>query len=256
MKQRWRIIGKTTDRYRLARFLPHLAGLFCLDEAISTCGRFTLKTPAKDIAEAFGLAGELPLFTPRFNIAPTQQVAAIQLHDGKRELSFLHWGLIPSWADDPSIGNRMINARADGVADKPSFRSAFKKGRCLVVADGFYEWKKSGTKKQPYFIRLKDERPFTFAGLSEHWHRDDQTIDFCTIITTDPNDLMADIHDRMPVILPSEDYDLWLDPEFQDKAKLLSMLKPYPADEMTAYPVSTLVNSPKNEKKECVESVG
>lgn len=125
---------------------------------------------------------------------------------------------------------------------------------CLVVADGFYEWKKSGSKKQPYYIRLKDDRPFAFAGLAEHWHRGDQTIDSCTIITTEPNKLMADIHDRMPLILPPDDYDLWLDPEFQNKEKLLSMLRPYSAEELTAYPVSTVVNSPKNERAECIEA--
>jgi putative SOS response-associated peptidase YedK len=171
-------------------------------------------------------------------------VAAIRLRDGSRQLSFLHWGLIPSWADDPSIGNRMINARAEGVAEKPSFRAAFKKSRCLVVADGFYEWKKAGKAKQP----------FAFAGLAEHWHRGDQVIDSCTIITAEPNELMADIHDRMPAILSPDEYDLWLDPEFQGKEKLLSMLRSYPADEMTAYPVSTVVNSPRNEKAECVEA--
>ncbi len=195
---------------------------------------------------------DIPLFEPRYNIAPTQSVAAIRLRDGRRQLSFLHWGLIPSWANDASIGNRLINARADAVADKPSFRSAFKKSRCLVVADGFYEWKKAGKAKRPFYIRLKDEQPFAFAGLAEHWHRGDQVIESCTIITTEPNELMADIHDRMPVILSPKEYDLWLDPEFEGKEKLLSMLRSYPADEMMAYPVSTVVNSPRNEKAECV----
>jgi len=216
------------------------------------CGRFTLRTSPRSVADAFGL-NDVPLFEPRYNIAPTQPVAAIQLQDGHRQLSFLRWGLIPSWADDPSIGNRMINARAEGVADKPSFRSAFKKSRCLIVADGFYEWKKLDKSKQPYYIKLQDECPFAFAGLAEHWHRGDQTIDSCTIITTDPNELMVGIHDRMPVILPPDAYDLWLDPEFQDKEKLLSMLRPYPAEGMVAYPVSTIVNSPRNENPACVE---
>jgi putative SOS response-associated peptidase YedK len=217
------------------------------------CGRFTLRTPTKDIVQAFNLSGDLPLFAPRYNIAPTQQVAAIQLHEGQRRLSLLHWGLIPSWADDPKIGNRLLNARAETVADKPSFRSAFKKSRCLVVADGFYEWKTSGKSKQPYFIRRTDDRPFALAGLAEHWHRGEQTIDSCTLITTEPNELMAGIHDRMPVILAPKDYDLWLDPEFQGREKLLSLLVPCPADEMAAYPVSTLVNSPRNESPACIE---
>jgi putative SOS response-associated peptidase YedK len=220
------------------------------------CGRFTLRANLNRILAEFSVeVREGLLWEPRFNIAPTQNVPTIRLREGARQLELRRWGLIPSWADDPSIGNRMINARADGVADKPSFQSAFKKNRCLVVADGFYEWKKEGKAKQPFFIRLKDDRPFAFAGLAEHWHREDQTIDSCTVITTEPNELMANIHDRMPVILSPDDYNLWLDPEFQVKEKLLSLLKPYPADEMTAYPVSTLVNSPKNEKQECVEQV-
>jgi putative SOS response-associated peptidase YedK len=150
----------------------------------------------------------------------------------------------------------MINARAESVAMNPAYRNAFKKGRCLVVADGFYEWKKVGKNKQPFFIRLKDDEPFAFAGLSEHWHRGDQTIDACAVITTEPNELMEGIHDRMPVILSPEDYDLWLEPDFHGQRKLLEMLKPYPAEEMEAFPVSTVVNNPRNETEECVEAVG
>ncbi len=149
----------------------------------------------------------------------------------------------------------MINARAETVAIKPAFRSAFKKGRCLIVADGFYEWKKTGKNKQPFFVRLKDDEPFAFAGLSEHWHRGDQVIDSATIITTEPNELMEGIHDRMPVILSPDDYELWLEPEFHGQGKLLEMLRPYPADEMEAYPVSTVVNNPRNETAQCIEAV-
>lgn len=218
------------------------------------CGRFTLRSSPKAVAQAFGLS-DIPDFEPRYNIAPTQPVASIRLQHGHRQLSFLHWGLVPYWAKDPSIGNRLINARADTVANKPSFRSAFKKSRCLVVADGFYEWKETGTKKQPYYIRLKHDKPFAFAGLAEHWHRDDETIDSCTIITTEPNELTADIHDRMPAILSPHDYDLWMDPDFQGKEELLALLCPYPADQMTAHPVSTVVNSPRNETAECVVPV-
>ena len=141
------------------------------------------------------------------------------------------------------------------MADKPSFRSAFKRGRCLVIADGFYEWRKDGKAKQPFFIRMKDDRPFAFAGLAEHWSKGEKPIDSCTIITTDPNPLMAPIHDRMPVIIPKDAYDLWLDPEFQGKDKLLSLFKAYPEDDMIATPVSTLVNSPKNDSPRCVEPV-
>ena len=148
------------------------------------CGRYTLRSSPQAVAKAFRLT-EPPDFSPRYNIAPTQQVLAIRQQDGNRQASFLHWGLIPSRADDPSIGNRMINARADTVAVKPSFRSAFKKSRCLIVADGFYEWQKTGKAKQPFYIRLKQDGPFAFAGLAEHWHRGDQAIDSCTIITTE-----------------------------------------------------------------------
>ena len=219
------------------------------------CGRYTLRSSPQAVAKAFQLS-DVPDFSPRYNIAPTQQVLTIRQRDGARQASFMHWGLIPSWADDPSIGNRMINARAESVADKPSFRSAFKRGRCLIVADGFYEWQKTGNAKQPFYIRLKQERPFAFAGLAEYWHRGEQTIDSCTIITTDANELMADIHNRMPVILAPEDYDQWLDPQVQDKEKLLTLLRPYPADELTAHPVSTLVNSPRNENPACIEPLG
>ncbi len=219
------------------------------------CGRFTLRTSAQEVAKTFGLV-EVPDLRLRYNVAPTQQVLTITLQDGKRHSQLRRWGLVPSWADDPKIGYRLINARAETVADKPSFRSAFKRSRCLVVADGFYEWKKGADAKtkQPFYIRLKKDRPFAFAGLTEHWSRNGETIESCTLITTDPNELMAEIHDRMPAILPSDDYDLWLDPEFEGKEKLLSLLRPYAADEMTAYSISTLVNSPKNDVPACIET--
>ena len=218
------------------------------------CGRFTLRTTPQEVAKAFDL-GEAPDFRLRYNVSPTQQVLAIRLDDGNRSARFHRWGLIPSWADDPKIGYRMINARSETVADKPSYRSAFKRGRCLIVADGFYEWKKGGKTKQPFFIKLKSDRPFAFAGLAEKWSRNGgETIESCTIVTTEPNELMAGIHDRMPVILPPDAYDPWLDPEFEGKEKLLSMLRPYPADEMTAFPIGTLVNSPKNDVAACIEA--
>jgi putative SOS response-associated peptidase YedK len=219
------------------------------------CGRFTLRTSAQEVAKTFGLL-EVPELRLRYNIAPTQEVLTITLQDGKRHGQLSRWGLIPSWADDPKVGYRLINARAETVADKPSFRSAFKRSRCLVVADGFYEWKKGSDAKtkQPHYIRLKEDRPFAFAGLSERWTRNGETIESCTLITTDPNELMAEIHDRMPAILPKDYNDLWLDPEFESKEKLLSLLRPYPADEMTAHPISTLVNSPKNDVSACIEA--
>lgn len=217
------------------------------------CGRYTLSARPEQIAAAFELP-EVPDLEPSFNIAPTQAVATVRLDavSGSRRLHRMRWGLVPSWADDPAIGNRMINARVETVATKPAFRHAFRRKRCLVIADGFYEWKREGSRKQPYFIRMDGGRPFAFAGLWEHWERDAGAFESCTIITTDPNGLMGPIHDRMPVILRPEDYRRWLDPEQHEPARLQAMLSPYPADEMTAWPVSTLVNRPANDRPECV----
>ena len=196
-----------------------------------------------------------PELTPRYNIAPTQEVAAVRQGEQGRELSMLKWGLVPSWAKDPGIGARMINARAESVADKPSFRSAFKRRRCLILADGFYEWKKTGARtKQPYYIFLRDRQPFAFAGLWEHWKGPDGgEMPSCTIITTGANELLSELHDRMPVILGEEEYDRWLDPKFDDAETLKSLLGPYAALDMTCYPVSTIVNNARNETPECVE---
>jgi putative SOS response-associated peptidase YedK len=222
------------------------------------CGRFTLKTSGKVMAQAFGLAEE-PTLQPRYNIAPTQPVPIIRVlranpETKQRELVPLRWGLVPSWADDPAIGNRMINARAESVASRPSFREALKYRRCLVPADGFYEWKKEGSRKQPVYIRRKDGQPFAFAGLWEEWERGGEVIESCTIITTEANDLMAEYHDRMPVILCPKDYDLWLDPDVQDPNLLEPLLRPCPSDELEVYPVSRLVNDPRHEDPKCVEA--
>ena len=167
----------------------------------------------------------------------------------------MHWGLIPSWAKDPTIGNRMINARSETAATKPSFRSAVKYRRCLLPTDGFYEWKAiAGQKrKQPYYIRMADDRPFAFAGLWEHWEGlDGAAIDSCTILTTEPNEMMADIHNRMPVILDPKDFAQWLDPEVKTADVLHPPLRSYPAGGMTAYPVSTMVNRPSNDSAGCI----
>ena len=215
------------------------------------CGRFTLRSSPRAVAEAFGLP-DAPLF-PRYNIAPTQSVAAIQWQDGARHLNFLRWGLVPFWAKDVSIGSRMINARADTVAEKPAYRAAFKKRRCLILADGFYEWDQESKPKQPYYIRMKDERSFAIAGLYEHWDKGLEPVNSCAMITTDANSVLSGFHDRMPVILAPDDYDLWLDPEFEGKEKLLSLLRPFDPDEMTAYPVSTVVNNARNESPDCVQ---
>jgi putative SOS response-associated peptidase YedK len=219
------------------------------------CGRFTLFHSAEAIAEAFRVDPmDLP---PRYNIAPSQPVAAIVRMPGtsERKLLWLRWGLIPSWAKDPAIGYKLINARAETVSEKPSFRSAFKHRRCLIPSDGFYEWQRiegSKSKKQPYYFSLTDNSPFALAGLWERWEsKEGDIVETCTILTTDANDLVSPIHDRMPAILSPEDYDLWLDPNFTRSDSLQEMLKPYPAEAMKVYPVSSTVNSPKNDSPEC-----
>src|SRR5580704_6621758 len=218
------------------------------------CGRFTLRTPPKDLVEVFQLLRTLEM-TPRYNIAPTQPVAVVRQGATCREMSLLRWGLVPSWAKDMKIGASLINARADTIATKPSFRTAFKRRRCLIPADGFYEWKKGeGKTKQPFYIRLKKDYPFAFAGLWEHWEGpDNSAIDSCTIVTTDANETLRTLHDRMPVILREEDYDRWLDPKIQDPTELGELLKPYSSEEMTAFPISTLVNNARNEAAQCIE---
>jgi putative SOS response-associated peptidase YedK len=216
------------------------------------CGRYTLRTPVDSVAEAFEIEEYPSSITPNYNIAPTQEVAAVVEEDEKRKLEMLHWGLIPSWAKDPSIGNKMINARAETVAEKPSFRRAFKVRRCLILADGFYEWKKTDGGKQPYHVKMEDGSLFAFAGLWETWQNGEE-IRSCTIITTDANDLMSEIHHRMPVILHPEDYAMWLDHDFEEKEVLTTLLKPYPADVMEAYPVSRRVNKPSNNEPSVLE---
>jgi len=220
------------------------------------CGRFTLRAPASVVAEQFGVLDAEPL-RPRYNIAPTQPVAVVRRGpkstDAPRQLVMLRWGLVPSWAKDPKIGNRLINARAETVAEKPAFRSALRRRRCLVAADGFYEWRQAGKARQPYFIHLVDDRPFAFAGLWELWEGPDHTVlETCALITTEANALMASIHDRMPVILSPDDYALWLDPAIQDPKELQPLLRPYPSEAMAAHPVSTHVNNPRNDDPRCV----
>jgi putative SOS response-associated peptidase YedK len=217
------------------------------------CGRYTLTVPVEILAEEFGVTGPLPEVPPSYNIAPTQEVAAVLTDDGERRLEMLRWGLIPSWADDPGIGSRMINARSETVPEKPSFRRAFRERRCLILADGFYEWKRTNDGKQPYYIRMEGGRPFAFAGLWESWRGGRDEIRSCTILTTEANDRVSNIHHRMPVILASEDHELWLDPDVREADPLLPLLAPYPDDVMEAYPVSRFVNRPTNDDPRCVE---
>ena len=213
------------------------------------CGRFTLRTRAADLVKFFDLEGSIADLSSRWNVAPTQQVLAIRSGHDSREPSWLRWGLVPAWAKDMKMGSSLINARADTVAEKPSFRSAFKRRRCLVVADGFYEWQAQGKAKVPFMVTMRDGSPFAFAGLWEQWNGPSGgPIESCSTITTDPNELMATIHDRMPVILQPDDYDSWLDPANQDIEELMSFLVPYPSDEMKVEEVSTVINNARNEE--------
>jgi putative SOS response-associated peptidase YedK len=215
------------------------------------CGRFTLVSPYVAVTERFH-AKAPPDLRPRYNIAPGQDVLCV-IRDGENRIEPLRWGLIPSWAKDPSIGNRLINARAETVAEKPSFRSAFAKRRCLVVADGFYEWRPAGKRKVPVFIVLKSKKPFGFAGLYEIWKDPGgREIRTCTIITTEANDLVRPIHDRMPVILPEGVEDRWLDPGEGSRERLQALLRPYPAEEMNAYDVTPIVNSAAHDAPDCI----
>lgn len=222
------------------------------------CGRFSLHQTGEDLAEAFQLNPPPPV-EPRFNIAPTQPVATITatLENPEPQFQLLRWGLIPSWAKDPAIGNRLINARAETVSDKPSFRAAFKRRRCLILADGFYEWQRQSSRKtkQPYYFFLNQHQPFAFAGLWEHWTDPNSggELQTCTILTTESNQLMESIHNRMPVILEPEDYETWLDPSHYNPGELEEMLRPYGADNMEYYPVSTLVNKPQNDQPACIQ---
>lgn len=222
------------------------------------CGRFTIANPEqlKESFQEFTFPTEMQ---PRYNIAPTQPIAVVpNTSDGA--VDFFHWGLIPHWAKDPKIGNRMINARSETLAEKPSFKNAYKRRRCLILADGFYEWRKeAGSKnKTPMWIHLESGEPFAFAGLWEIWQdgASGSEVRSCTIITTEPNDFMAKIHNRMPVILPREAYDDWLDPAERKPDSLQGLLKPFPAELMTAYPVSRAVNNPRNDAPECIEPAG
>ena len=235
------------------------------------CGRYTIRL-LQPIVDMFGI----PLpddFPPRFNVAPTEDVPVVRAGEGASgsgvRLDLLHWGLVPSWATDPSVGNKMINARAETAATRPAFRDAMRRRRCLIPADGFYEWKKLGgepspgpgcgpgkrkaaVRKQPYLLRMKGDKPFAFAGLWDTWRRDGETLESFTILTTSPNELVADVHDRMPVIIAAADFARWLDPR-RNATDVQDLLRAYPADEMEAVPLGKHVNSPANDDPRCVE---
>ena len=212
------------------------------------CGRYTVSSPGEVIAEVFGLA-EVPRLEPRWNVAPTQPVPIVR-REGAGEpprLATVRWGLVPPGARDPAIASQLINARSESVDEKPAFADSFRRRRCLVVADGFYEWRKMGRERWPYYIRRRDRRPFGFAGLWASWTgTDGQELASCAILTTEPNALVAPLHDRMPVILERESHAAWLDPD-ADPERLKTLLAPFPESELETYPVSPAVNSVAND---------
>ncbi len=220
------------------------------------CGRFTLAVPGEQVAAQFQLAAP-PELAARYNIAPTQQVAAVRAAEGGRELALFRWGLVPSWAKDPSVGARMINARSETAAEKPAFRTALRQRRCLIPADGFYEWQAAAGGKQPFHIRCADGGLMAFAGLYEHWKTPEGGwLHSCTILTTEANALMRPLHERMPVILAPEHYALWLDPGLRDAGPLQQLLAPYPAEQLVATPVSKAVNRVANDGPELLAPAG
>jgi len=219
------------------------------------CGRFTLFEPDHVLTREFGVSA-IPSLSPRYNIAPSQPVAAVRASPGGtgRELALLRWGLVPSWSKDPAIGNRLVNARAETAREKPSFRDAFRRRRCLIPASGFYEWKREERGKRPYFVRRRDDRPFAFAGLWDRWASPDGggVIETCAILTTGANAALAPIHDRMPVILPPWEYARWLDTALRDTDSLAPLLAPLPPEDILAYPVSPRVNAPTVDDEMCM----
>jgi len=219
------------------------------------CGRYTLTADLDMLRDVFGLNTVPDMLPPRYNIAPSQPVAVIT-NEQPDELTFHKWGLVPSWSKDISIGNKMINARGETIAEKPSFRSAFKRRRCLIPADGFFEWRQKGGGKEPLFIHMNDRKVFAMAGLWEVWNSPEgDELRTCTIITTTPNSLMEPIHNRMPVILHPDDYAVWLAQDEQPSGLLQALIRPFEPDDMTFYPVSTFVNRPGNDTPECIEPI-
>jgi putative SOS response-associated peptidase YedK len=221
------------------------------------CGRFELHSAFEIIAKLFGLSGEAHMVPTGYNIAPGRDIAIIVNDGGTNRIATCRWGFVPSRGKDLNDGYKMINARAETVAEKPSFRQAFIRHRCLVVADGFYEWKNEGGKKVPFYIHRRDGKPFGMAGLYNHWTSPEgKQVCTGTIITTEANDLVRPLHDRMPAITPPDKFDLWLDPTVREKEKLLPVLKPCPDDEIELYEVSAGVNSPKNDTADNIQRAG
>lgn len=219
------------------------------------CGRVTLTSSAREIAEQFAFEADPDVaLEPRYNVAPGQDVATVREDAaGRRVLAFERWGLVPHWARDPAIGSRLINARAETVATKPAFRDAFRRRRCLVPVDGFYEWSGTGASRRPYLFRRPDRRLLGIAGLYERWHGEGgEVVDTCTLITTDANAALAPFHDRMPVILAPDDHPRWLDRDLRAPDALLPLLAPCPADWLESTPVSTRINDVRNDDPSCL----
>lgn len=217
------------------------------------CGRFALRTPAKSMAKAFQVR-EVPEVVARYNIAPAQSILSVHGGTDGREMKLLRWGLIPFWARDEAIGSRLINARSETAFEKPTFREAIKHRRCIIPADGFYEWQSMGGRKQPYFFQMRDGQPFGFAGLWDRWQGRGQVIETCAILTTNANEALSPVHERMPVILHPDDYELWLD-QGPGHDIINGLMRPYLASEMISYPVSTRVNNPHFEGTELIKQV-
>lgn len=220
------------------------------------CGRFTSFLSPEIIASTYGVSAP-PLLEASYNVAPSQNVMAIrQQTDGRREAAIVRWGLIPSWAKDSSIGNKLINARCETVAEKPSFRTAIRQRRCIVPASGFFEWAATTKEKIPHYVTKSDGSPLSIAGILEIWKNPaGELIESCTLLTTEANTLMATIHERMPVILHQADLDLWLDRSFTEQKELQRLYKPYPSELMQEWPVSTFVNSPAHNSEECIQRI-
>lgn len=219
------------------------------------CGRYAFYSPAEAVRRTFAL-DDLPELKPRYNIAPTQSVPVVRVgEDRRRTMAMLHWGLVPKWAREKAVGSRMINARAETVAEKPAYRDAFRKRRCLVAADGWYEWQSAPGGKNPWFIRLRERRPIGFAGLWERWTdpSNGSLLESCTIVTTDAASSIRKIHDRMPVVLPESEWDRWMDPAYSDAEMLAKDLGPYDPKALEFWPVSRAVNAPRNEGPELIE---
>jgi len=216
------------------------------------CGRYVVNTTKETLSKKFKVKDVPDVKLSRFNIAPTQNILAVRSTEGERELALFHWGLIPSWAKDEKMASKMINARSETVTEKPSYKEAFKRRRCLIPTSGFYEWQKTKEGKQPFYFQMKDEELFAFAGLWDRWKNErDEIIESCTILTTEANEILKPVHERMPVILHESDYDLWFDDDVRKQGLRLELFRPFSADEMKSYAVSSLVNSPSNDDVRC-----